>query len=263
MRSAFTERALCRLGAFAMLAGALVVLGGCGGAYKGLSAGSFERGEAEYNDESWYDAVEDLRTFIRRAPTDPRAPQAQYMIGMSRYNDEDYPVAAVEFEILRSDYPTSDLVDESWYMQGMCYVQQVPSTQMDQATTHQAVDHFVKYLREYPGGNHRAEVEEQLSELNRHLDQKDLDSARLYRRLKRWQAAAVTIDTLLETRPDSELRPEMLLLSGDVHARRFELQAARSAYEQFLRDYPDHDGANRARSALEKIDGKVTVGEGT
>lgn len=234
----------------------LAALQGCGGAGSAYPEGSYERGEAQYEDESWYEAVEDLRLFIRRAPTDPRAPEAQYMIAMSRYNDEDFPVAAVEFEILRNDYPTSSRVDDAWYMQGMCYVEQVPRIDLDQTTTRQAVQHFVRYLREYPGGTHRADAEEELRKLNLHLDRKELQSAEQYRKLKRYEAAAVTVDALLRMRPDSELRPEMLLLSGDVHRRRAEFEKASDAYQTFLRDYPDHDRADEARSGLERAGGQ-------
>lgn len=259
MNSVFTKR----LGAaLVMLALVVLTTAGCGGGDGGHPAGSFERGQARYEDESWYEAVEDLRLFIRRAPTDPRAPEAQYMIGMARFSDEDYPVAAVEFEILRNDYPTSELADDAWYMQGMCYVEQVPRTDLDQTPTRQAVEHFVRYLREYPAGKHRTEVEGELNKLHRHLDQKEYDAARLYRNMGRWQAAAVTIDTMLESRPNSELRPQMLLLSGEVHSRRVEFDEAREAYRQFLRDYPEHEGASEARRGLERIDGKAADGEG-
>jgi outer membrane protein assembly factor BamD len=263
MNSAFTRRAD---GSFllALISVALVVMSasGCGGSRGGFASGSFERGEERYEAESWYEAVEDLRLFIRRAPTDPRAAEAQYMIGMARYYDEDYPVAAVEFEILRNDYPTSELADDAWYMQGMCYVEQVPGTDLDQTPTRQAVEHFVRYLREHPAGKHRTEVEAELDKLNRHLDQKELNSARLYRDMGRWQAAAVTVDTMLETRPNSELRPEMLLLAGEVHLRRVELSEARENYRQFLRDYPDHERVKEAERGLERIDGKAADGEG-
>jgi len=240
---------------------AFLFLAGCSGAYSGMPSGSFERGEAKFEDESWYDAVEDLRLFIRRSPTDPRAPQAQYMIATSRYKDEDYPVAAVEFEILRNDYPTSDLVDDAWFMQGMCYVQQVPKIELDQTPTRQAVQHFVRYLRENPGGKHREEAEKELDKLNLHLDQKSMAAAQLYRRLRRWRAAAVTADAFLELRPDSELRPEMLLLAGEAHTQTVQWDRARAVYESFLQEYPDHDGVKDARKGLEKIDGAAAFGE--
>ncbi len=235
---------------------------GCGGSGGGYARGSFERGQEQYDDERWYEAVEDLRLFIRRTPMDPRAAEAQYMIGMARYSDEDYPVAAVEFEILRNDYPTSEFADDAWFMQGMCYVEQVPRTDLDQTPTRKAVEHFVRYLREHPAGKHRTEVEAELDQLNRHLDQKEFDAARLYSRMGRWQAAAVTIDTMLETRPNSELRPEMLLLAAEVHSRRSEWTEARESYRQFLRDYPDHKRVREAERGLERIDGKAADGEG-
>ena len=235
--------------------------GACGGAYDAHPPGSFERGKAQFDDEKWYESVEDLRLFIRRSPTDPRAAEAQYMIGMARYNDEDYPVAAVEFEILRNDYPTSELVEEAWYMQGMCYVEEVPRTDLDQATTRQALDHFTRYLREFPGGTHRGEVEQQVLELQRHLDRKELDAARLYKRRKQWAAAAVTADTMLELRPDSEFRPEVLLISAEAHRHQLETDRALDAYRTFLRDYPEHPRAADARRQIERLGGKAAVEE--
>ena len=55
---------------------------------------------------------------------------------------------------------------------------------------------------------------------------------------------------MLETRPNSELRPEMLLLAGEVHLRRVELSEARENYRQFLRDYPDHKRVKEAERRL-------------
>ena len=163
---------------------------------------------------------------------------------------------------MRNDYPTSELADDAWFMQGMCYVEQVPRTDLDQTPTRQAVEHFVRYLREHPSGKHRGEVEDELDKLHRHLDQKELDAARLYRDLGRWQAAAVTVDTMLEIRPNSELRPEMLLLAGEVHTRRAEWSEAREYFRQFLRDYPEHKRVREAERGLERIDGKAADGEG-
>jgi len=208
---------------------------------------------AESEGGAHLEAIEDLRLFIRRSPTDDRADDAQYQIGVARMEMGDYPVAAVEFEILRTDYPNSDLVDDAFYMEGMCYAEQVPDLRLEQSITRKAVNHFQRYLREFPNGSHRTEVEAKLEELHRHLDQKALDSVRLYRRLNRTRAAQVTLSAILSERPGSPLRPQMLLLAGDLYRDLREYDLAQESWARLVAELPDHPLSEQARRRLRAI----------
>jgi outer membrane protein assembly factor BamD len=232
---------------------AAMLLAACGHPGKDLPAGSFERGMAEAEGGAYLDAVEDLRLFIRRNPTGERADDAQYQIGLARMAQGYFPVAAVEFEILRTDYPNSDLVDDAYYMEGMCYAEQVPDLRLEQSVTRRAVSHLQRYLREFPNGKHREEVEAKLDELNRHLDRKALASVELYRRLHRPQAAQVTLAAILEERPASPLRPEMLLLAGDLHRELRDIAAAQESWARLVAEYPEHPLSEQARKRLRSI----------
>lgn len=217
---------------------------------KGLETGSIERGLAEFEGERWFDAVETLKLFVRRNPTDPRVDEAQYHIGLARFEDEDYPVAAVEFEILRKDYPSSPRVEDAWYMEGLCYVKQVPPIHLEQAVTRKALDHFRSYFAAFPNGERRSEMEREALALQRHLDEKDLATVRLYRKLGKPAAALITLDVVLEERRASELRPQMLFLAGELH-RDLEQQAeARAAWDQLVNEFPEHELSRRAQRAL-------------
>ena len=251
--SAFTRLRIqrgSRLGALSLLVG---LVAGCSHPGKGLAPGSYERGVAEFEGGRYFDAVEDLKLFVRRNPTDPRADDAQFHIAMARFEDEDYPVAAVEFEILRTDYPNSELVEDAWYMEGLCYVEQVPPIEKDQKVTYEAIDHFERYLREYPQGTRADEAREQIRRLQLHLDQKILAGARLYRRLGRLRAALVTDEVLLTDRPQSELRPQALFFAAEMHEKLGEIDEARAVYRQLQEEFPGHALSERARRRLEDL----------
>ena len=171
-----------RIGIFvaaALLTGAI----GCSHPGSGLPVGSYERGIAEYEGERYLDAVQTLRLYVRRNPTDPRVDEAQYHIGLARFENDEYAVAAVEFEILRNDYPNSELIEDAWIMEGMCYVEQVPSIHHEQSVTRRALDHFLRYLQEFPDGERSEDAREQVDALRLHLDRKRMSNIRLYRRL--------------------------------------------------------------------------------
>ncbi len=234
---------------------------------KGLESGSLERGLAEFEGERWFDAVETLKLFVRRNPTDPRVDEAQYHIGLARFEDEDYPVAAVEFEILRKDYPSSPRVEDAWYMEGLCYVKQVPPVHLEQAVTRKALDHFRSYLAEFPSGERRAEMEREARALQRHLDEKDLANVRLYRKLGKPEAAVITLDVLLEERRASELRPEMLFLAGELHRELEQDALARESWDRLVSEFPEHELSGRAQRALRglaagTIDPNAVEGDG-
>jgi outer membrane protein assembly factor BamD len=226
----------------------VVAAAGCSHPGKGLSPGTYERGLVEFDDGRYYEAIEDLKLFIRRNPTDDRVEAAQMHIGLARYQDEDYPVAAVEFEILRNDYPNSEFVEEAWYMQGMCFVKQVPRLDQEQSVTVEGITHFERFLAEFPESARRADAERELAALWRHLDKKQLSAVELYRDLGKKRAALVTLEVLLEDRPRSELRPRLLFLAAELHKELGETEAAQRRLDQLAREFPDHELTRRTKT---------------
>lgn len=231
----------------------LLFVVGCGSAAGNLPVGSYERGVAEMEKNHYYEAVEDLKLFVRRNPTDAKVDEAQYQIGLARYKDGDYPVAAVEFEILRTDYPNSARVEDAWYMEGMCYRKQVPDIERDQTTTKKALDHFQRYVQQFPQGSRHDEAMQQIDELQRQLDRKRMNAAALYDRLGRPKAALVTLQALLDDRGDSPLLPEMLYRMGALSKRLHDGDGARDYWQRAVDAAPDSEFGRRARQALARL----------
>lgn len=241
MRSACTE--LLALITVAWLAA-------CGGAAGNFPAGSFERGEIEFQDENFLDAIDDLKLFIRRNPTDDRSDDAQLMIARAYMAKEDYPVAAVELEILRKDYPDSPLFDEAYYLQGLCYAEQVPRIELHQEVTRDAIVHFERYLRDQSEGAYRPQAEQQIADLRLHLDEKLMSAVRLYLRRGHWSSAEIYLESFVAERPQSQLMPEALYLQAGLRAREDGAAAALPLYQELAQRFPDSSFAGKAREKL-------------
>lgn len=239
-----------------------LALGACSHPGKDLPVGSYERGIAELEGERYLEAVEDLKLFLRRNPTDELADDAQFAVAEAYQRMGDHAVAAVEYEILRKDFPTSELAEEAFYQEGMCYVEQVPPVELEQSATRRALAHFQRYLVEYPDGERRDDAQRQLDQLVRHLDRKELEAARLYARLGNWRAVEVTLAASLQASAGSELRPDMLLLRGRALRRLGREDEAQALFRELVEQHPGHAAAARAASLLADEGSAGDDGEG-
>lgn len=257
MPRVFTDARASLLASVALL----VTLAGCGHPGKELPLGTYERGYAEFEGEYYQDAIENLKLFIRRSPTDDQADDAQFYVARAHMESGDYPVAAVEFEILRSDYPNSELVEEAFYMEGLCYVEQVPKIELDQTMTVKAIEHFRRYLRSFPDGEHREQAREELEKLELRMDEKRLRAIRLYRKMGRYEAAYVSLQALMEDRPQTPVRGDLLFMQGVLAERLDRPEEARRSWSELLQLYPDHPRVAEVRKALAGL--RVELDEGS
>lgn len=240
----------------------LLALAACSHPGKDLPVGSYERGIAELEGERYLEAIEDLKLFLRRNPTDELADDAQFAVAQAYQRAGDHAVAAVEYEILRKDFPTSELAEEAFYQEGMCYVEQVPPIELEQSATRRALAHFRRYLDEYPTGERRGDVQQQIDQLALHLDRKELEAARLYARLGNWRAVEVTLAASLASGEAGELRPDMLLLRGRALRKLDREDEARAAFREIVDQHAQHPLATRAASLLAGDDSRGDAGDG-
>jgi outer membrane protein assembly factor BamD len=235
---------------------ALLLLGGigCSHPWNALPEGSYERGKAEAEGGASLDAIEDLKLFIRRNPQDPLADDAQFLVGKTYMETEDYPVAAVEFEIMQVDYPNSELVDDAAYLEALSYVRQVPDYRLDQTITKKAMDKLDHYLKTYPSGKHLKEARDELDQLQAKLDRKHYDSAAFYKRRGHLVAANQVLDNILKESPNSQLRPQVLLLKGQTEFKLKNYKDAVTALRELVDRWPDSKIRGKAESLLKKAE---------
>jgi len=238
---------LLALGLAAALALTLATGCGTGNPYP---PGSFERAQFFADHDKNFEAVASYEAFVRRNPTDSLAAVAQFRKAMTYMEMKEYPLAAVEFQILRKDYPTSDLVPEAMYREGEAYLGEIGRVQRDISGAYSARTQFLNFIDRYPDSPLRADAEKSLVEISDIIVRKRLKEIDVYRHLHRDKAVAATLDNLLSEEKQSSLLDRVLWERAQIASRLGEEEEAQRYLEQLRTEYPDSPYAGRVKSTL-------------
>ncbi len=257
------RRPASRPAAHAVLTAAAAVLlalalSGCG-AGNPHRVGTYERGAFFADRGKDVEAVTAFEAFVRRSPTDSLAALAQYRKAQSYMNLREFPLAAVEFQILRKDYPTSELIEDAMFQEGVAYFAQVGRVERDITGAYEARLHFLKFSQEYPGSERMPEVVEYMQEISDLMVRKRLAQVKVYRQLGRHEAVAITLDELIKDEAASRLLPEVLWQRARNANRLVDPETEEAMYRRLVDEYPDSPEAGRARRRL--ADGPIAPWE--
>ena len=231
----------------------LLQMGGCAGGNP-YPPGSFERGQHFVEKENYFEAVEALESFVRHNPTDSLAAEAQFLKAVTTMKMDEFPLAAVEFQILRKDYPTSDRVEEAFFREGIAYFRQVGRVERDITGALEARRHFQDFLVRYPQTSFRPEAEEFLLDISDLVIKKRLRQCKVYRQLRRPQAVVLALELVMEQEAGSRLMDQVLYELARISERLDDDEKASAMYRRLVTEYPESSLAEKAESALEKID---------
>jgi outer membrane assembly lipoprotein YfiO len=227
-------------------------LSGCG-AGNPYPVGSYERGQHFVEKENYLEAVQALESFVRHNPTDSLAAEAQFLKAMTTMKMKEYPLAAVEFQILRKDFPTSDRLEESIFQEGVAYFNQVGRVERDITGALDARRHFQDFLVNYPMSPYRSETEGYLLDISDLVVRKRLRQCKVFTQLHRHQAVVLALETVLDREPGSRLVDQVLFKRAEVALRLEDSATARTMYERLIRDFPDSPLVDDAQSSLKKV----------
>jgi outer membrane protein assembly factor BamD len=230
----------------------LLGLAGCGGGNP-YPPGSFERGMHFRERSNHQEAVKALEVFVRQNPADSLAAEAQYLKALSYMELAEYPLAAVELQILRKDYPTSARVEDAAFLEGVAYFEQVGRIERDITSAQEARLHFLDFARNYPGSPHMPQVREYMQEISDMMVRKRLGAVEVYLKLRRYEAAGVTLDDIIVDEPMSSLLDRVLDKRAEVALRNRDEDTARRMWERLLNEFPDSPRAESARKGLARL----------
>lgn len=239
--------------ATACLAAALgltaLITGGCAGTNR-LAAASYERALFDHERGHDREAVATIEQFLRRSPGDSLAASAQHLKVLALLKLKEFPLAAVELQILRQEYPTSEYVGESWFLEGVALLRQVGRLERDIAPALEARIRFRRFLDGWPEAPEAAEARAHLVSISDLELQKKLGEAEVYVQLGQPAAAGVVLDTVIAQEKEGRLRPRALLRRAEVALRAHRPEEAVAAWERLVAEHPDSPEAAAARRAL-------------
>lgn len=228
-------------------------LAGCG-ASNPYPVGSYERGVFFAEQGKDVEAVAALESYIRGNPTDSLTAEAQYLKGVTYMEMREYPLAAVEFQILRQDYPTSDRVEDALFQEGVAYLEQVGKVERDITGAYEARLHFLRFSQQYPGSERMPEVTEYMEEISDLMVRKRLEQVKVFKQLNRYEAVAITLDDVMVEEAGSSYIPEVMWERAKAAEKLDDPDAAARMYERLVSEYPDSRYSGRANKALKSLD---------
>lgn len=238
------------------LAAGLVLAAVFGGLVAGCAGsnpnppGTLDRADYYASRGKRLEAVAAYEAFVRHNPTDSLAAEAQFRKAMVYMDLKEYPLAAVEFQILRKDFPTSDRVEEASFQEGLSYERQVGNVERDASGAYQAREHFLRFKESYPQSTRMAAVDAELTAISDLVVRKRLAQVEVFRQLKRWKAVAVVLDGLIADEGGSTLLPQALWERAEAAERLAEPAVAATYYQRLAESFPqDRRAAAAAESA--------------
>jgi outer membrane assembly lipoprotein YfiO len=232
------------------------VLAGCGGTLReNIASGTadYQSGKAAYDNQDWTDAIADLKAYVEQYPGTELTDDALYYLGLSYVGIKDYALASSQFDRLERDFPATPYAADALYWLARCDDLQSRPAPLDQTDTHRALDRYRQFLQQYPSDSLAALARARIAALNDKLAEKRFRNAKLYWKLKQYDAAGIYLRDLLTDYPRSQWVGEASLLLADVQAKLGHRLEAVKTLRQLLASAPDDDLKQRAEERLQHL----------
>ena len=266
----------CRRGA-ARAHGGLVLIAAvafsaatCGGPYTpkkmniagdklALTGKLFERG-------NWGDAALEYKDFLATFAGDERCDFAQYRLAESYRMDKEYALAEVEYRILISDYGYSEYVDDAFFLEGVCAFKQSPCVERDQTKSYEALNRLNRFVELFPTSARIEEAKTALHEIHEKLGEKEFLNAKLCFARKRYAAALVYLNKVIDLYPDTIWASRSRYYRGFIKEYRRDWSDAATDYTDVLEAngaFPEKSKAQKRLSLVEAQGGGAKKGDGS
>lgn len=181
-------------------------------------------GDCQFKNESYPEAIQTYRQFVRIRPSHKEIPYARFRIAEAYYNQ----------------------IPGGWFMTP-------PAHERDQSAARDALIQLRRFVVDYPNDQRVPDANALMEKCMSLLAAHELYVARFYLKREAYRGVISRLKGLLASYPGSESEPKALLLLGQVYLRTNEVDAARDAFTEIVERFPGSSEAKRAESLLGKI----------
>jgi len=211
------------------------------------------KADGYYQKEKWYQAQELYKAFLSRYPGHERSDYAQFMLAESYFNNREYPMAAVEYQIMMNNYSYSEYIDDALFKLGLSNYLESPKYQRDQQKSLDALSKFNQFVLTFPTSPLIPEVEKQIEIINLKMAEKSFETGYFYFRRKKWTAALIYFDKIIDEYPNNEYWARSAYIKGMILEDRGDLDGAVRSYSLVLTFPEDISYKKDARRRLDKM----------
>jgi outer membrane protein assembly factor BamD len=253
-----------RLISAALLASTLS-LGACTGYQKLLKSTNvnekYEAAIKYYDKGDFFRAGTLLEEMIPLLKGRPEAEKAQFYFANTNFEQRNYVLAAYYFKQFTDTYPNSSYTEQANFLHAKSLFRDSPGFELDQTNTVSALEVIQDFLNRYPTSEYRTETESMSQELQKKLENKAFQSAKLYYALRYNQAAVTALGNFNQQYPASvyseqadflRLTAQYAWAKESVEEKQRERYVdAVSIYQHFIDTYPQSKNLHAAQAMFD------------
>lgn len=223
----------------------------------------------EFDDEDCATADKLFQDVRKKFPFSRFAVLAEIRLADCEFIEGNHSEAAVSYQQFYKAHPTHEEAHYAAFRRGMCYLELIPGDyiitppphERDQAATRDARAAFTYFLNTYPRSPLRERAEEHLSEVVDALVRHEMYVAEFYLSRDDRRAAAVRLEGIRASFPESSLVPDAMFLQAITLLEMNQTDEARRVFGEIIAHYPDHHQSLRAKDYLLHLDRRAEGGK--
>ncbi len=189
------------------------------------------------------------------------AENTEFYYAYCQYYQRQLYLSSYYFKKFYQTYPRSEFSEEAHYMHCRSLFESSPKDELDQSTTKDAMLAIQSFLKKYPKSEFAEEVQTIYTGLDKKLNKKYYNSAKLYHKIRKYKSAVVSLENYRKKYPDSQYNEEAQFLRVDsqYHYAKKSIEAKKkerfyeaiNLYQEFVDKYPNSEYLEEAEKIYE------------
>jgi outer membrane protein assembly factor BamD len=152
----------------------------------------FDDGLAFFEEENYVKASQQFSIIVDRASHTDLGDDALFFLAESYFLNKDYDLALVEFEKLVSRMGFSPYIEKSRWRICETLMLLSPNFYHDQESSKKAITQIQEFLDDFPNSEYSKDADKLINELRTRLAEKNMETGKLYVKLKAYDSAIVS-----------------------------------------------------------------------
>ena len=219
----------------------------------------FDKAEELFKKEKYGRVIDKLEEIMSYCAGTGYLEQTSFLLAESHFNLENWIEARGEYGSFIANFPGSPFAETAEFKKAISSFNMEFRVSRDEANTTIAMKDFEKYLSNHPDTPLRDSINYYYGLLVERVAEKEFQTARLYMRMDKPQAAVIYFKEFLETYQQSKRRKEALFLTSQAYTDLDQFEAAREYLNMAKLELKDDD--KDGQKLLAKTEKKIAKAE--
>jgi len=167
-------------------------------------------GSSAFVSGNYKDAVKAYTDLKDWYPFSKYAILAELKIADAHYHLKQYDEAILAYEAFEGLHPKNDAIPYVIYSTGLCWFDQLDTTDRDQTPAKNSMAQFKRLIEQYPASEYAQKAKEKIQKCVENLSGHELYVANFYYKTKKYKAALKRYEDIVTNYPDSKESKEAL-----------------------------------------------------